>query len=309
MTSILIIGECMLELKAQDEHSLSKSFAGDTYNSAVYAKRWFADAKVSYFSAVGTDEFSQQMVQRWQQENIDTEWVLESQTAQVGIYSIHTDEAGERSFAYWRKGSAATQMMQLLGDKRQGLIDAGFDCLYFSGLSLAILSDEDKQALIDLVADIRAKGCKVAFDPNYRARMWRDKEHAIEWLEKAYAVSDILFPGLEDHEDMLGQSTKDAVVDYVSQYKVSESVVKCGKDGVYVVENGADEVHLPFTPAPVQVDATAAGDSFAGTYLASRLSGNSTEQAVKDAANVAGFVVQHRGAIVDIDVFRQAFPA
>jgi len=58
-------------------------------------------------------------------------------------------------------------------------------------------------------------------------------------------------------------------------------------------------VHVPITPENNPIDTTGAGDSFAGTYLAARLKGATMRNALQSAAKVAGFVVLHRGAIVD----------
>jgi len=294
---MLIIGECMLELRTDSNNCLVKSYAGDTYNSAVYAKRYFPEADIFYLTAVGKDSFSEEMLSVWRDEGVDPSHVQVSDTKQIGIYSISTDEHGERSFSYWRDGSAATQLMQLLDNDK--LSENSFDLVYFSGISLAIYSDEDKQRLIDLISQLKGKGVKVAFDPNYRPRMWNDNAHAIHWLEKAYACSDIVLPGLEDHEDMLGQSSRDAVKSYISKFSVTEQVIKCGTEGVYTFYDKNTQFHLPFTPAKQQIDSTAAGDSFAGTYLAARLKGEDIQKAMENAAGVASIVVQHRGAIVD----------
>jgi 2-dehydro-3-deoxygluconokinase len=47
------------------------------------------------------------------------------------------------------------------------------------------------------------------------------------------------------------------------------------------------------------VDTTGAGDSFNGTYLAARLTGESPEAAARRAHAVAGKVIRHYGALVD----------
>ena len=65
--------------------------------------------------------------------------------------------------------------------------------------------------------------------------------------------------------------------------------------------------HVPFNPTPTQVDSTAAGDSFAGTYLISRVNGNSVLQAIENADKVAREVVQHPGAIMNIELYNKAF--
>ena len=294
---MLIIGECMLELRTDSNNCLVKSFAGDTYNTAVYAKRYFPEADINYLTAVGKDSFSEEMLRVLQEEGVNPQYVQTSENKQIGIYSISTDGHGERSFSYWREGSAATQLMQILDVEK--LTKNTFDMVYFSGISLAIYSDSDKQKLIDLIQLLKDKGAKVAFDPNYRPKMWKSNNHAIEWLEKAYACSDIVLPGLEDHEDLLGQNTLDAVHSYINHFEVAEQVIKCGSEGVYTYDDKNQQHHLPFTPAKKQIDSTSAGDSFAGTYLAARLKGENIQSSMESAAAVASIVVQHHGAIID----------
>lgn len=302
---MLVIGECMMELRNQSSTSLVKSFAGDTYNTAVYAKRFAPSTSVSYLSAVGQDIFSAEMIAVWQSEGLSAEFVAKSTELPLGVYAISTDAHGERSFTYWRKNSAASQMMKLI-DTDNVLANANtIDTVYFSGISLAILSDEDKGALIEFVSALRAKGARVAFDPNYRPKMWNSLEHAVLWTEKAYAISDIVFPGLEDHQDMFNQQTKEEIFSYFEQFSANEIVVKCGSDGVYGLDNGVKS-HLPFTPAPKQVDSTAAGDSFAGTYLGARSLGKNVADSVIEAAKIASLVVQHPGAIIDKEVYASA---
>lgn len=304
MPSLLVIGECMMELNTHGSDSFARAFAGDTYNSAVYAKRVQPQLDVGIFTAVGTDAISDMMVDAWTYEGIGSETVQRTDTANVGIYAISTDDTGERSFTYWRKDSAATQMMQRLAENGGADSIPAVDIVYFSGISLGVLNDDDKAALIDLVTQLKARGSTVAFDPNYRPKMWRDLEHAKEWMTKAYAACSLAFPGLEDHEALFDQTTAAEIKDFLRELKVDEIVVKCGGDGVYGYDGDDNESHLPFTPAPVQVDSTAAGDSFAGGYLASRLVEDSIADSIATAAKVAGFVVQHRGAILDKQLFK-----
>ncbi|MCF2948981.1 sugar kinase [Paraglaciecola aquimarina] len=303
--NLLILGECMMELSSAKNGDLQRSFAGDTYNSAVYAKRCLADSKISFVSAIGTDPYSQLMKSNWQQQGIDCSLIAETDQAEVGIYAIHTDNTGERSFSYWRKGSAASQMMSYLDLEKIKTQAANYQILYFSGITLAVLPEQDKAKFMDFVAEMKNLGCKIAFDPNYRPRLWDSLEHATIWIEKAYALCDLILPGLEDHQVMFGHQDHEQMVAYFKQYSTQELVIKCGGLGTFVYIDCQLDTHLPFTPAPVQIDSTAAGDSFAGTYLAKRIDGSSCESAVKLAAHVAGQVVQHKGAILDNELYQK----
>ena len=64
---IAVIGECMIEMSEKASH-VSRGFGGDTLNTAVYIAR-LVDAQalaVHYVTALGEDNFSQQMLEAWQ---------------------------------------------------------------------------------------------------------------------------------------------------------------------------------------------------------------------------------------------------
>jgi len=300
--SLLFVGECMMELRKGNADKLDYSFAGDAYNSAVYAKRWCAEHQISFFSARGKDQFSEMMQLRWQSEGIDSSLVEVSEHRVPGIYAIATDSHGERQFSYWRNNSAATEMMMLLEQNGQSDNFPDFDCVFFSGISLGILSDDCKQRLLNLLNRLRKRGAKIAFDPNYRESLWRDKNHARNWILRAYQCCDIAFPGLEEHQLLFAHESLDEVHQCLVEQGVGECVIKAGKAGVFAFSRGVACGHKPFQAAPKQVDTTAAGDSFSGTYLAARFGGSALNTAIDMGAKVARIVVQHEGAIVNIDV-------
>ena len=303
MASLLVIGECMMELRAAEADSYRRAFAGDTYNSAVYAKRWQQSLQVSMYSSVGRDAISESMIAAWEQEGVDASLVTFSDDRLPGIYAISTDEQGERNFSYWREGSAATQMMTLLERSGGTKTIPDFDYVYFSGLSLAILDDEDKQRLLDLVSSLRRRGAKIAFDPNYREKLWKDSAHAAYWMTKSYRICDIALPGVEDHMALYAHDSVQSIGQFLKTEKVEEIVIKGGRDGVFCYHQGLPVHHQIFSPAAQQIDSTAAGDSFAGTYLAARLMGSSCAESATAAAAVAKLVVQYPGAIIDSDKY------
>ncbi|MCI2285392.1 sugar kinase [Colwellia sp. MSW7] len=293
MKKMLTIGEGMLELRMNENGSIESSFFGDTLNAAIYAKRFTPSLDVSWFSAIGTDEFSQNMITFLSTEGINTNWLYESKEALLGIYNIQTDTFGERTFNYWRSNSAATKMMRLMKQKDTVQKIEQFDLVLFTGLSLAILNDEDKKSLLELLQLLKASGAKIAFDPNYRERMWHTKENAITWFDIAFSISDIVLPGLDEMQELYSTHTHDEVNDYLKLLGCTEIIIKCGADGVVAFVDNLENCHIPFKAAAIQVDSTAAGDSFAGTYLAARANDLSVQDAIKAADMVARCVVQH----------------
>ncbi|WP_375277452.1 sugar kinase [Alteromonas australica] len=296
---LMAIGECMVELVHTHDDSVKLGFAGDTLNALIYAKRWKPETECVFLSAVGYDNFSNKMMAFFEQNGINTEAVARSKNRNVGLYSIVTDERGERNFDYWRDQSAAKVMMSLHKVQLKAL--GATDLVYFSGIALSILSDADKEELLGLIQAYRAKGALVAFDSNYRASMWNGYQHAQIWFDKAYRISDIALPGLDDHTSVYHHQSVEEVVGYLNHVGCREYVVKAGVEGMFGYKDKRLVHRQAFNPAPSQVDTTAAGDSFAGVYLANRLGNHSIALSIQAADAAAREVVQHTGAIISAD--------
>ncbi len=111
---IICIGECMVELSLIDQNTYRKSFAGDTFNTAIYMKRYLRKTpfSVSYITAPGLDAHSDELQSIFHDEHLDSSLVVRIPDKQLGLYSIHTDNHGERSFNYWRNDSAEKQLFR-----------------------------------------------------------------------------------------------------------------------------------------------------------------------------------------------------
>ena len=174
---IAVIGECMIEL-SQKGTEVNRGFGGDTLNTSVYIARQVDNAAlaVEYVTALGTDNFSQQMLDAWQNEAVGTRLIQRMENRLPGLYYIETDSTGERTFYYWRNEAAAKFWLE--SPQAAGICEelATFDYLYLSGISLAILSDSSREKLLSLLRECRANGGKIIFDNNYRPRLWASKE-------------------------------------------------------------------------------------------------------------------------------------
>lgn len=307
MKNIYLFGECMIELmaasKEQPANTMKQSFAGDVFNTAVYLKRTFADSKVHLVTAVGKDQFSLDMIQYFESENIGTEFVYQSDTKIPGLYSIQLDEQGERSFTYWRENSAARQVMQHITDDAISQLSKG-DMFFFSGISLAVIEPPARNSFWSLIDKLKAAGVQIVFDPNYRPRLWSGAQEAQEQFELALEKSDLSLPGVDDFEQLFGMKTAEEVNNYCQQFGLNELVVKNGEQGILVVVDN-NVTHYAITPVKNVVDTTSAGDSFNGVYLGARIEGYSVADAIALASKAAGFVIQHKGAIVDRAAYQE----
>jgi len=188
----------------------------------------------------------------------------------VNLYAISIDASGERGFSYWRDTSAARELFEL-PDVDAALAEAcEADLLGFSLISLAILPETGRERLLALAHDVRGKGGHVAFDGNYRARLWPSAKEAACWRDRGAACADIGLPTLED-ETALGLSEADTVGAHWQELGCREVVIKLGERGCRLPDGRIDPPPSKVTP----VDTSGAGDAFNAGYLDARGKGTS----------------------------------
>ena len=304
---IAVIGECMIEL-SQKGAEVSRGFGGDTLNTSVYIARQVApDAlTVNYVTALGTDSFSQQMLEAWQSEHVETSLIQRMENRLPGLYYIETDSTGERTFYYWRNEAAAKFWLE--SEDAAAICEAlsTFDYLYLSGISLAILSPTSREKLLSLLRECRANGGKVIFDNNYRPRLWASREETQQVYQQMLQCTDIAFLTLDDEDALWGEKPVEDVIARTQAAGVSEVVIKRGADSCLVAVAGEALVDVPAVKLAKEkvIDTTAAGDSFSAGYLAVRLTGGTPEAAAQRGHLTASTVIQYRGAIIP----REAMP-
>ncbi|NMH60275.1 sugar kinase [Alteromonas ponticola] len=304
MKTIHFFGECMMELKPTSDNMMAQSFAGDIYNAAVYLKRCFPKLTSSVITAIGQDSISDKMLAHFETEQISTECVFRHPDKTIGIYLIETDDTGERSFVYWRSDSAARDTMRFIPEAKLAQFVSG-DVFFFSGIPLAIMHAEHRNAFWSMLENLKARGLTIVFDPNYRAALWQSQQFAIAEFDKALSLSDIALPGLEDFEVLYQFSSTNDVVRHCQHLGVNEVVVKNGPASVVTCSQGEIQAHI-IEPVKNVVDTTSAGDAFNGVFLGARLSGYSISDAVRYAAKAAGAVIQFPGAIAPKNEFLKA---
>lgn len=303
-TNIAVIGECMIELSIKND-STTRSFGGDTLNTSVYLSRLLKNRPfdLQYVTALGTDPFSQNMIDAWQKENIKTDLVQRMANKMPGLYSIVTDATGERSFYYWRNDAAAKFWLKTDETQRICQEISKCDYVYLSGISIAILDAESILKLLALLKVVKSNGGKVIFDNNYRPRLWSSVEQARSVYADILAYTDIAFLTLDDEDLLWGKLPYEDVIERTKQYGVTEIVIKRGSESCIVdAKEGRFDIPANKIAKDKVVDTTAAGDSFGAGYLAARLTGADPEKSAKQGHLVAGTVIQHRGAIIPLDV-------
>jgi 2-dehydro-3-deoxygluconokinase len=293
---MLSIGECMVELMQAEGDLLRKGYAGDTFNTAYYARLFLpADWSVDYFTAVGTDTVSDEMLAFIESTGVGTGHIRRVEGRSPGLYMIHLKD-GERSFSYWRSVSAAKTLADD-ADHLRTAIEAS-DVIVFSGITLAILAPDAVETLLSELRRAKASGKTVVFDPNIRPRLWDDKTRMLETITSGARASSLVMPSFDDEATHFGDADIAATIARYGALGVDNIVVKDGPNGITLAFKGMPQTFVPAATVAKVVDTTSAGDSFNGAFLAHYVEHENPLEAAAFAAGIAAGVIGHHGALV-----------
>ena len=287
----------MIEIRGDFVGSYRKGFAGDCFNTAYYfhacaETHWTSQ----FFTAVGDDKISDEMLSFMQSVGVQTTYVSRIPNKSVGLYMIETDK-GERSFQYWRSMSAARYMLS--GQTLSVPVEAA-DIIFVSGITLAILPEQQRAELLDTLFRARAGGKIVAFDPNLRPRLWETSTAMRYWIMKFGAASSIVLPSFSDEAEAFGDSSSRQTIERYRTAGAQHITVKNGDQPV-LFDDGQSIGSVEVSPAIQVVDSTSAGDAFNGAYLAQIANGAETRGAITFAAAISCQVIAQHGAITPIN--------
>jgi len=296
MSGVFCIGECMVELRQAGNGLLGQGYAGDSYNTAVYLKRSAPNQHVHYVTTTGIDPFSAAMRAAWKSEGVLDDYAYQVTTRRPGLYLIDLDDKGERRFHYWRGESAAKLWLQSLKEAGGAALLRVADVVYLSGISLAILTPDERRQALALMQELKGKVGLLAFDPNYRPALWGSVEEAREIIAKAAGLADLFLPSREDLHTLYGGTLGDETA-MLKGFGCKEAAMTADIGQCLVISDGNAEL-VKGAVATKVVDSSGAGDSFNGAYLAARLAGKRPADAALAGLALAAEVVGKPGAVV-----------
>jgi len=284
---IICLGEPLMEFNQQPDGRYLSGHGGDTSNTAIAAAR--QGASVGYLTRLGHDLFGNSFLDLWRAEGVDCSQVTQDAEAQTGIYFVtHGDNGHE--FSYLRAGSAASRI-------RPANLPAnyvrGAKLLHVSGISQAI-SDSAADTVFEAIDIARRAGIQVSYDSNLRLQLW-PLERARAVIHSAMAMCQIALPGLDDAAQLTGRSEPDAICDFYLKLGAEIVAVTLGSEGTLVATSGERRRVEGRRVNPV--DATAAGDTFDGAFLAEIVAGRDPFAAARYANAAAALSTQGYGAV------------
>lgn len=289
---IISIGECMIELSTRKSliyaEVLQKYYGGDSLNTAVAAAR--LGSKTGYITNAGRDSFKTFLLDSLQAENIDTSRI-KTVEGYNGLYIISIQEENVKEIVYYRKKSAATTLST--DDISEEYIQKAA-VVYSTGITQS-LSASAKGAVKKAFRIAKEKGNLVAYDPNYREKLW-DIDEAREGMEEIIEYTDIIMlNNVNDAELLLEQNSPDKIIKYFWDKGVSIVAVKTGRKGCFIGYNG-EITPIPSIEKEI-IDSTGAGDAFNGGFLHGITCGYTPFESAKLAMIVASEQMKGLGAV------------
>ena len=258
---------------------------GAPFNVACGLKKFGAD--VRFVGSVGDDLIGRFLIKYAADFGMDTTYIKLDQDRNTTLAFVELNEEGDRSFCFYRKGTA-DYFMPSVSDELIKSVDTV--CIG----SLMLADATCVEYALDIISRAHSFGKKVAFDVNYRTDIYRDTESAKETYKKILAEADIV-KFSEDEVEIFTEK-------YVYGLTDKLVLITLGKDGSQWRYKGKS-ANVP-TISVKPVDTTGAGDAFfagALSILDNNVGKDLTDELLNEAlrfGNVAGALnTMGRGAI------------
>jgi sugar/nucleoside kinase (ribokinase family) len=237
--------------------------------------------------AVGDDDFGRVNIDRLRRDGVDVSAITVHPDAVTGSAFVRYRPDGQRDFVFNIKHSA---------NGRIGLTDAARVAIARATHLHVVGSSLSTPAIVETVmaamAEIKARGGTVSFDPNVRKELLGDKAlHAV--LEKVMDASDLFLPSGDELYLFADKGDETAATSQILSRGVTAIVLKRGASGARYVDAKTD-ISAPAFAAD-EIDPTGAGDIFGATFVAGWLSGLAPADNLRRANAAGALAVGRKG--------------
>ena len=257
---------------------------GSAANVAVWASR--SGLATRFIGKIGRDRFGQLA-----QEDLDREGVhshlVETEAHSTGSVAVFVDHTGQRSMVSGHGADFYLMSSELPTDA----ITASSH-LHLTAWSF--FTDPPRSAARKAARLAQSAGATVSFDPGSFQMIQEMGVESFLSFTSDLAI-DIILPNKEEGHVLTGCTNPiDIAQGLTALFPQALIVLKLDADGALVLDGDTATAIPPATNN--LVDATGAGDSFAGAFLARYLRGGTAVEAARFATQVSAWVIEHVGA-------------
>jgi 2-dehydro-3-deoxygluconokinase len=267
--------------------SVEATFAGAEANVAIGLAR--LGHSVRWLSVLGDDPFGRRIVRALGGEGVDVSQVRWSSAAPTAVMFKCRSEPHEPAVHYYRAGSAMSRAGPdefPPGAWREARV------LFLTGITPA-LSDGCRALVERVMADARANGIEVWFDPNFRPKLWSEEE-ARRTLGGLVPGVDCLLAGRAEAEMLTGETEVDRIAGSLRRQGPNHVVIRTSSRDAVAFRNG-EAATVPAFRLGRLVDPVGAGDAFTAGYLSAWLEERPPGDGLRRGHAAAAIVCQTNG--------------
>jgi ribokinase len=257
---------------------------GSAANVAVWATR--CGLETEFIGKIGRDRFGQLAQEDLAKERVTTHFV-ETDEHLTGCVAVFVDQSGERSMVSGRGADFYLLPSEL---PRDTVRRAGH--LHMTAWSFFV--DPPRSASRAAAHLAQQCGATLSFDPGSFQMIEEMGVNQFLAVTQDLGI-DVFLPNYQEGEVLTGLDDPEAIAAALAKlYPQALIMLKLDADGALVYDKGIATLVPPATNN--LVDATGAGDSFAGAFLARYLGGAAAVDAAQFATTISAWVIEHLGA-------------
>jgi fructokinase len=298
---LTVVGEALIDLVAGGKNGRhSERPGGSPFNVAVGLAR--LGNRTSLMARFSDDRYGRLLRSAASQEGIDLRAAPRAaEPTTVAVASV--GEAGHTTYRFEMDGTADWQWTAA---ELRGL-SPETEVFHFG--SIASWTSPGAERIADLVAELRATGrVLISYDPNVRPTVIGTRERALEFVERAAGLADLVKASREDLDWLYPGLGVDEVAKRWGGLGASVAVVTDGAAGATAFPRGRSPMRRPGRPVTV-LDTIGAGDAFTAGLLTGvvrrrlyrigrleRISDGALADVVDEAVLVSAITCEREGA-------------
>lgn len=289
MTDVCVVGSLNIDLTYRVAtlpvpgetvlaHDRARNYGGKGGNQAIAAAVLGVD--VGFIGSVGPDDAGHDYLTHLREHGVDTSGIAQVQDVATGTAMVFVDDEGEN--------------LIVVDPGANSSVNPDAVARAIRGSSPSVLLAQLEIPIDALVAIVEAIPDNATFILN-PAPMPPDPTALAKILPRV----DILVPNRKELGQLAGLDEPEVLADVITCLEAlrfhGQVVVTLGADGAVVFEEGGDPRHVPAVRVEA-VDTTGAGDAFCGALAAQLAAGQSVDDSVREAIQVASLSTTLPGA-------------
>jgi ribokinase len=257
---------------------------GSAANVAVWARRCGLDTH--FIGKIGRDRLGDLAREDLEHERVIHHFI-QTDAQLTGSVAVFVDQTGERSMVSGRGAD-----FFLLPQELPKSVINRTNFLHLTAWSF--FTDPPRTAARFAAEIARAGGSSISFDPG-SFQMIEEMGVSTFWSYVKDLGIKVFLPNYEEGRVLTGMYEPSDIARSLAEHLPNATIIlKLDADGALVHHDGQQTAIAPATNN--LVDATGAGDSFAGAYLAHFSKHGSVVDAARFATRIAAWVIEHLGA-------------